>query len=108
MKKMFSEEEIKGLVTLYRHNIVFNSDIYTYGVVGSVISSTNKPFETGLDIYNACKNVTMPVVCYSASGDIPTINAVTVESDGSIRVNSNGIPPSSLTFTSISDKVYPV
>ena len=108
MKKMFSEEEIKGLVTLYRHNITFNSDIYTYGVRGSVISSTSKPFETGLDIYNACKGVTIPVVCYSASGDIPTDNAVTVDSDGSIRINSNGIPPAPLSFTSITDKVYPV
>ena len=108
MKKMFSEEEIKGLVTLYRHNITFNSDIYTYGVIGSVISSTSKPFETGLDIYKACKGVTIPVVCYSASGDIPTTNAVNVDSDGSIRINSNGIPPSPLPFTSITDKVYPV
>ena len=108
MKKMFSEEEIKGLVTLYRHNITFNSDVYTNGVMGSVICSTNKPFETGLDIYKACKGVTIPVVCYSASGDTPTINAVNVESDGSIRVNSNGIPPSSLDFTSITDHVYPV
>lgn len=108
MKKMFSEEEIRGLVTLYRHNITFNSDIYTYGVVGSVISSTSNPFETGQDIYKACKNVTIPVVCYSSSGDIPTINAVAVESDGSIRINSNDIPPSSLPFTSITDHVYPV
>ena len=108
MKKMFSEEEIKGLVTLYRHNIRFNSDIYTYGVLGSVISSESKPFQTGLDIYKACKDVTIPVVCYSASGDIPTDNAVTVESDGSIRINSNGIPPSPLSFTSITDHVYPV
>ena len=108
MKKMFSEEEIKGLVTLYRHNITFNSDIYTYGVLGSVISSVSKPFETGLDIYKACKNVTIPVVCYSASGDIPTINAVAVENDGSIRINSNGVPPSPLPFTSITDHVYPV
>lgn len=108
MKKMFSEEEIKGLVTLYRHNIVFNSDDYTYGVLGSVISSESKPFETGIDIYKACKNVTFPVVCYSAGGDVPTVNAVTVENDGAIRINSNGIPPSRLTFTSITDKVYPV
>ena len=108
MKKMFSEEEIKGLVTLYRHNITFNSDIYTYGVHGSVISSESAPFETGLDIYKACKDVTIPVVCYSASGDIPTDNAVTVDSDGSIRINSNGVPPAPLPFTSITDKVYPV
>lgn len=108
MKKMFSEEEIKGLVTLYRHNITFNSDIYEYGVHGSVICSTNKPFETGMDIYKACKDVTIPVVCYSTSGATPTDNAVTVENDGSIRINSNGIPPSSLPFTSISDSVYPV
>ena len=108
MKKMFSEEEIKGLVTLYRHNITFNSDIYTYGVHGSVISSESKPFETGRDIYKACKDVTIPVVCYSASGDIPTDNAVTVESDGAIRINSNGVPPAPLPFTSITDKVYPV
>lgn len=108
MKKMFSEEEIKGLVTLYRHNITFNSDIYANGVFGSVISSTSKPFETGLDIYKACKGVTIPVVCYSASGDIPTINAVNVENDGSIRINSNGVPPSNLSFTSITDHVYPV
>lgn len=108
MKKMFSEEEIKGLVTLYRHNITFNSDVYTYGVRGSVISSVSTPFKTGLDIYKACKGVTIPVVCYSASGDIPTTNAVNVDSDGSIRINSNGIPPAPLPFTSITDKVYPV
>ena len=108
MKKMFSEEEIKGLVTLYRHNITFNSDTYTYGVLGSVISSTSKPFTSGMDIYKACKNVTIPVVCFSASGDVPTVNAVYVENDGAIRINSNGIPPSSLPFTSITDKVYPV
>ena len=108
MKKMYSEEEIKQVVRLYRHNITFNSDIYTYGVIGSVISSERKPFETGLDIYKACKGVTIPVVCYSASGDIPTINAVNVDSDGTPRINSNGIPPSPLPFTSITDKVYPV
>ena len=108
MKKMFSEEEIKGLVTLYRHNIVFNSNDYAYGVLGSVISSTSKPFTSGKDIYNACKNVTIPVVCYSSGGDVPTVNAVTVENDGAIRINSNGIPPSALNITSITDKVYPV
>lgn len=108
MKKMFSEEEIKGLVTLYRHNITFNSPDYDYGVHGSVIASTSKPFETGIDIYKACKGVTIPVVCYKSSGTEPTINAVAVDGDGSIRINSNGIPPSSLPYTSITDKVYPV
>ena len=108
MKKMFSEEEIKQVARLYRHNITFNSDIYTYGVIGSVISSESKPFQTGTDIYKACKNVVFPVVCYSSGGDIPTDNAVAVESDGSIRINSNGVPPSPLPYTSITDKVYPV
>lgn len=108
MKKMFSEEEIKGLVTLYRHNITFNSPDYDYGVHGSVICSTSKPFETGRDIYKACKDVTIPVVCYKSSGTIPTTNAVVVENDGSIGMNSNSIPPEHLQFTSISDSVYPV
>lgn len=108
MKKMYSEDEIKQVTRLYRHNITFNSDVYTYGVFGSVISSESKPFETGLDIYKACKGVTIPVVCYSASGDIPTINAVLADSDGSMGINDNAIPPRHLQFTSISDSVVPV
>ena len=108
MKKMFSEEEIKGLVNLYRHNITFNSPDYDYGVHGSVICSTKEPFKTGLEIYKACKDVTIPVVCNSSSGDMPTINAVLAESDGRMAINDNAIPPRHLQFTSISDSVVPV
>lgn len=108
MKKMYSEEEIKKAASLYRHNITFNSPDYDYGVHGSVISSTSKPFETGMDIYKSCKDVTIPVVCYRSSGAIPTNNAVVVENDGSIGLNSGSIPPEHLNYTSISDSVYPV
>lgn len=108
MKKMYSEEEIKGLVTLYRHNITFNSPDYDYGVHGSVIASTSKPFESGLDIYKACWDVTIPVVCYKSIGTEPTINAVVVENDGAIRINSTGTPPMALNITGISDSVHTV
>lgn len=108
MKKMYSEDEIRQVSRLYRHNITFSGDKYAAGVHGSVICSTSKPFETAMDIYTACQDVTIPVVCYSTDGTLPTINAVAVESDGSIRVNSGGVPPSSLQYTSISDAVFPV
>lgn len=108
MKKMYSEEEIKAVAQLYRHNITFTTPQFTYGVHGSVISSYNKPFADVQEIYHYCKDVTIPVVCYTESGDTPTINAVSVEADGVLRVNSVGVPPVPLNVTSVSDHVFPV
>ncbi len=109
MKKMYSEEEIRQVAQLYRHNITFTTPKYTYGVHGSVISSYDKPFESVQKIYDYCKDVTLPVVCYTTGqGDYPTTNAVSVEADGVLRVNSSDIPPEALAVTSVSDHVFPV